>query len=154
MVASKAFITHKKHPMLQSPEKKECLQCGHALRGRVDKKFCNDYCRNAYNNGLKSAQYATVRRINAILLRNRRALASLLGTAGSCKMPREELLLQGVQLRYHTHQYVNGRGAVYCFCYEFGWLELPGDRYLLVRRSSAQERERLGAAASVHIEHE
>jgi hypothetical protein len=32
---------------------------------------------------------------------------------------------------------VNGRGAVYRFCYEFGWLELPGDRCLLVRRTTS-----------------
>jgi hypothetical protein len=118
-------------------EKKECLQCGSTLRGRVDKKFCNDYCRNAYNNALKSAQYTTVRRINAILLRNRRLLGALLGGDDSCKVTREDLLLQGVQTRYHTHQYVNGRGAVYRFCYEFGWLELPGDRCLLVRRTTS-----------------
>jgi hypothetical protein len=124
-----------------STDQNGCRQCGHVLRGRIDKKFCNDYCRNAYNNALKSTQYATVRRVNAILLRNRRILSSLLDEEETGKVTYEELLLRGFQLRYHTHEYVNGRGAVYRFCYEFGWLELPGDRFQLVRRKITCVRE-------------
>lgn len=29
---------------------KQCLFCGSELKGRSDKKFCNDFCRNNYNN--------------------------------------------------------------------------------------------------------
>ena len=31
---------------------KQCLECGTAIRGRADKKFCSDQCRNQYNNTL------------------------------------------------------------------------------------------------------
>ena len=31
-----------------------CLDCGAVLHGRADKKFCNDQCRNNYNNQLNS----------------------------------------------------------------------------------------------------
>ena len=31
-------------------EHRECLECGEPLKGRVDKKFCSDYCRNSHNN--------------------------------------------------------------------------------------------------------
>jgi hypothetical protein len=27
-------------------EAKKCLACGKQLKGRIDKKFCDDYCRN------------------------------------------------------------------------------------------------------------
>lgn len=120
--------------MLTTPHPKGCLHCGHALRGRSDKKFCNDYCRNAHNNALKSTEQATVRNVNAILLRNRRILHHLVPAEGSARAEREELLLRGFHFRYHTHQYTNGRGAVYHFCYEYGWLELESGRLLLVRR--------------------
>ena len=30
--------------------KKQCPECGGNIIGREDKKFCSDYCRNAYNN--------------------------------------------------------------------------------------------------------
>ena len=33
-------------------EKRECLECREPVKGRVDKKFCSDYCRNAYNNNV------------------------------------------------------------------------------------------------------
>ena len=33
-------------------KQRECLECSTALMGRVDKKFCNDQCRNSYNNRL------------------------------------------------------------------------------------------------------
>ncbi|MFA6947300.1 MAG: DUF2116 family Zn-ribbon domain-containing protein, partial [Pedobacter sp.] len=29
---------------------RECLDCGAALRGRTDKKFCDDQCRSNFNN--------------------------------------------------------------------------------------------------------
>ena len=31
-----------------------CPECGDKLKGRADKKFCSDACRNAYNNKLNS----------------------------------------------------------------------------------------------------
>ena len=30
-------------------ENRTCLECDNIVRGRVDKKFCSDYCRNADN---------------------------------------------------------------------------------------------------------
>ena len=34
----------------EQEKNKKCLSCGKLLKGRVDKKFCDDYCRNNYNN--------------------------------------------------------------------------------------------------------
>ena len=34
--------------------KKNCLECGEAFNGRIDKKFCSDYCRNTYNNKINN----------------------------------------------------------------------------------------------------
>ncbi|RYY82142.1 MAG: hypothetical protein EOO15_23460 [Chitinophagaceae bacterium] len=116
-----------------------CRHCGDPLRGRSDKKFCDDQCRNAFNNEQNSGRYALVRRVNAVLLRNRRILAALVGAGETTKVSREDLLLHGFQFRYSTHQYVNGRGATYHFCYEYGWLELHPDRYLLVRRDNSAQ---------------
>lgn len=116
-----------------------CRQCGHPLRGRSDKKFCNDYCRNAYNNAQKGTGGLLVRRINAALLKNRRILAGLLRATDVCKVTREELLLRGFLFRYATHQYTNKRGGTYSFCYEYGWLALPDERYLLVRREGEEK---------------
>jgi hypothetical protein len=58
---------------------RKCLSCDKTLNGRADKKFCNDYCRNAYNNQLKSANSPVVRNINNVLIKNRRILQAMLG---------------------------------------------------------------------------
>ena len=43
----------------------KCLQCDKPLlAGRSDKKFCNDYCRQAYNNKRKEAENREIRNIN------------------------------------------------------------------------------------------
>lgn len=116
---------------------KKCLHCGRSVKGRADKKFCDDSCRNAHNNVLK-AETGTdvlVRRINQVLLKNRRILRSLLPeTEGMTKIHADKLNLLGFHFRYFTHQYTNKKGQVYSFCYEYGYLPLEGGWYLLVCR--------------------
>jgi predicted nucleic acid-binding Zn ribbon protein len=114
--------------------KRKCLACGKALHGRADKKFCNDYCRNAHNNNLKSATTTLVRNINNALLKNRRLLEAALGEEEMQKLPREKLLQQGFQFRFITHTYINKKGNTYFFCYEYGYLPLENDWLLIVKR--------------------
>src|SRR5689334_4534983 len=114
--------------------KRECLACGKALHGRADKKFCNDYCRNAYNNNLKSANSPIIRNINNALLKNRRVLEASLGAEEMQKITKEKLLQQGFQFKFITHTYTNKKGNTYFFCYDFGYLPLENDWYLLVKR--------------------
>lgn len=114
--------------------KKECLACGKVLHGRADKKFCNDYCRNEYNNKLKSATSSVVRSINNTLLKNRRILETILGEEEMKKTTKERLLQQGFQTKYMTHTYTNKKGDTYFFCYEYGFLPLEHDWFLVVKR--------------------
>jgi hypothetical protein len=44
--------------------KRVCLECGTKLMGRVDKKFCHDGCRNAYNNNINKDSKNLIRNIN------------------------------------------------------------------------------------------
>lgn len=112
-----------------------CQECGKPLRGRVDKKFCDDYCRNSFNNKQNSDQNNLVRNINNILRRNRRLLeGNLPNGEGMVKIPRQKLLNQGFNFKFHTHQYVNRNGNTYFFCYEYGYLPLESDWLLIVCR--------------------
>ena len=115
-------------------EKKKCLACDKTLTGRIDKKFCNDYCRNAYNNQIKTSNSGIVRKINHALLKNRRILEIILGVEEMAKTTKEKLLHRGFQFKYLTHTYANKKGNVYFFCYEFGYLPLENDWYLVVKR--------------------
>ena len=64
-----------------------CLACERALKGRSDKKFCNDYCRNNYNNVQKAKNNYSpaIRNINNALLKNRKVLGAVL--AGRKRSP-------------------------------------------------------------------
>jgi hypothetical protein len=111
-----------------------CLECNKLLKGRIDKKFCDDYCRNAYNNKSKIEESVYVRKINQVLRRNRRILEELLGNEGMSKQSKASLINKGFQFHFHTHQYANKKGNIYYFCYEYGFLPLEGDLYLIVKK--------------------
>ena len=113
---------------------RQCFECGKPLKGRIDKKFCDDYCRNAFNNKSKIEEGAYVRKINQVLKRNRRVLEELLGNEGMIKHSKVSFINKGFQFQFHTHQYVNKKGNIYYFCYEYGFLPLEGDWYLIVRK--------------------
>jgi hypothetical protein len=113
---------------------KPCLSCGKNLMGRADKKFCNDYCRNAYNNSLKSANSPVVRNVNNALLKNRKILETTLGEEGMVKTTKAKLLEKGFQFKFLTHSYKNQKGQTYFFCYEYGYLPLEGEWFLVVKR--------------------
>jgi hypothetical protein len=122
--------------MIQQSAAKSCLACGKSIKGRSDKKFCDDFCRNTYNNQLKSGDNNYVRNINSSLRRNRRILEELLPvTEKMVKTTKEKLLQKGFQFKYSTHSYTNAKGNVYLFCYDYGYLPLEKDWYLLVRNS-------------------
>jgi hypothetical protein len=121
---------------METQHAKTCASCGKALRGRADKKFCDDYCRNNYNNHLKAPTNNIVRNINHALSKNRRILEELWGATkeDTAKTTQEKLLQAGFQFKYGTHTYTNKKGAVYFFCYEYGYLPLENDWFLVVRR--------------------
>lgn len=121
--------------MLQPAEIKNCLCCGKLLKGRIDKKFCDDYCRNNYNNSQKSGNSSLVRSINLALSKNRRILEKLLPAGEEmAKAHRDKLLQAGFQFKYITHTYTNKKGNVYYFNYDYGYLPLEGDWFLIVKR--------------------
>ena len=92
--------------MLKQKEDKICMSCGKTVKGRSDKKFCDDYCRAAYNNDLKSAANNFIRNVNNALGKNRRILESLLPEGEpTAKTNKDKLIEKGFQFKYHTHLY-------------------------------------------------
>lgn len=116
-------------------ELRTCLECGAKIRGRVDKKFCNDQCRNSYHNRTKGGVSTTVKRINRILKHNREIMHQLIPKAtGKIMVNRDKLLQEGFDFTYHTHIYTTRKGNHYKFCYECGYLPLDNDVIMLVKR--------------------
>lgn len=122
--------------MIQEQEPKTCLHCRKSVKGRSDKKFCDDYCRAAYNNELKSAANNYIRNVNNALGKNRRILESLLPEGeATAKTNRDKLIEKGFQFKYHTHLYNTRSDKTYFYCYEYGYLPLENNWYLIVKRS-------------------
>ncbi len=121
--------------MLQKKEPTLCLSCEKPVKGRSDKKFCDDYCRAAYNNDLKSASNNLVRNVNNALGKNRRILESLLPQGdATAKTNHDKLIEKGFQFKYHTSIYKAKNGNTYFYCYEYGYLPLENNWYLIVKR--------------------
>lgn len=110
-----------------------CLDCEKALKGRTDKKFCDDLCRNNYNNHLNSEELSPLKKINSILKKNRLILAKL-NPEGKAKIAKKNLLVSGFNFDYHTHIHQTKNGHSYTFCYEYGYLILNEEDILLVKR--------------------
>lgn|SRR5574343_547557 len=119
--------------MKQVSEPRFCLYCNDPLKGRSDKKFCDDQCRNAYNNELKSLQHKEMGSINKVLARNRKILKTLLnGDPSSVSATREELLMKGFHFNYITHSHTNGEGCLICYCYDHGYFNVGNEQYRII----------------------
>ena len=115
-------------------EKRLCQSCGQILQGRTDKKFCDDGCRNNFNNQQNSVQNKEIRIINRVLKRNRAILLAILSVGEKpTKVDREYLLLEGFNFRYMTHQEAGPAGQSYQICYDVGLISLKNMDYLIVR---------------------
>lgn len=113
---------------------KSCLECGEKIVGRTDKKFCSDYCRNAYNNNLNKDSKNMVRNVNNLLRKNYRILEEL-NPDGKVKLSKSKLAAKGFNFDYFTSIYKTKTGNTYYFIYDQGYLPLEGDFYALVRRT-------------------
>jgi hypothetical protein len=114
-------------------EKKTCLECGDLIKGRIDKKFCSDACRNSYNNRQKADTTNYMRNVNNILRKNRRILEEL-NPGDTAKTTKDKLLKMGFNFRYYTSVYTTKKGVQYYYCYEYGYLPIENDYFFLVKK--------------------
>jgi hypothetical protein len=116
-----------------------CQHCGQPLSGRIDKRFCDDYCRSNFHNRLNSQSTLFMRHTHRLLRGNRRILAAF-AQAGRTRLPREELLRAGFRFNFFTSQHHQPSGLCYRFCYEYGYAadEAAGE-VILVKMEEPQE---------------
>jgi len=112
-----------------------CLQCGKSLRsGRIDKKFCNDGCRNSYHNAQKLAEHTEMSKISQALKNNRKILKEILGDKLSETVSHEVLLKSGFEFGYHTHYVTTHfKNNIYTFCYNYGYRLLENNKYKVIK---------------------
>lgn len=123
-------------------ESKHCQSCGKLIKGRADKKFCDDYCRNSFDNKQKDQSSPLMKQINNTLKKNRKLLEEIIvEPEGFGKCSKDKLLKQGFDFNYFTHVYTNKKGDTYKFCYEYGYLALEGEWFLVVRRNQEEKNK-------------
>lgn len=112
-----------------------CKSCGDRIRGRSDKLYCDDRCRNQYHNKEKKRPALTVlaRSIQHQLLKNRMILHRHLGRANCRLVDRDQLLREGFSFDLFTHRSRKKRGVV-VFCYEFGYRNGGQNRLTIIRQ--------------------
>lgn len=101
----------------------KCLQCNKTLIGRLDKKFCDAYCRNAYNNKVKRGDEQMINQQNSQLRRNRRILKTL-SPVGKSTVRKEVMASMGYDFATFTSMFRTSPGNVYYMCYEYGFLPI------------------------------
>jgi len=117
-----------------SAVEKKCLDCGDALKGRTDKKFCSDQCRNNYNNRLNHDSNNFVRNVHGLLRKNRRILSDLYSD-GKVKVHKDALFALGYNFSFFTHIIETSHGHKFHYCFEYGYCDV-GDDFLELRQNS------------------
>jgi hypothetical protein len=114
-------------------EKQKCLECSEPFIGRVDKKFCSDYCRNSYNNKVNKDGKNLIRNTNNRLRKNWRILEKL-NPKDKGTVSKNKLDVEGFDFNYITEVYTTKAGKIYYFCYDQGYSKLENDVYMLVKK--------------------
>nr|WP_315034427.1 hypothetical protein [uncultured Chryseobacterium sp.] len=112
-----------------------CLECGEKIIGRSDKKFCNDACRNAYNNKQNKDSSNLMRNINNKLRKNYRILVEI-NIEGKTKAAKSKLKSLGFDFDYFTNLKVYKNGSEYKFIYDYGYKLLEEDFVLIVKNQA------------------
>lgn len=113
---------------------RHCVECGTVIRGRIDKKYCSDYCRNTFNNKLNKDSNNLVRNINNRLRKNYRILRSFPLNKGKATITKTRLLDNGFDFKFITNLHTSRKGLTYYFIYDLGYLPLEDDHYMIVKR--------------------
>uniref|UniRef100_UPI0032170905 hypothetical protein n=1 Tax=uncultured Draconibacterium sp. TaxID=1573823 RepID=UPI0032170905 len=114
-------------------ETRTCLECGEPLKGRADQKFCNDLCRNSFNNKKLSGSTNFMRKINRILKKNHSILEELNPEEKTITF-KTTLEKRGFDFSYYTNIYTTKTGRNYFFVYDQGYSELENNKFMLVKK--------------------
>ena len=98
-----------------------CKECGKELRGRSDKKFCSDMCRNAFHNKKRKTELIKIAEVNKILIRNNRIFNKFL-SENEAFVDINQAINEGVDLTHFTSIQTNPIGEICFVCYDTGFV--------------------------------
>mgnify|MGYP006950456444 FL=1 len=100
------------------------------------------YCKSSYHYEKEKEKTKSLFKTIDQQLKHNRNLLKHFNQAGKTTIRKSELLAKNFNPKYFTHYWKNGKGEVYLFCYEFGFLSIKDgkqDKYVLVQWQSYME---------------
>jgi hypothetical protein len=104
-----------------------CLQCGKwldPLKGRKNRKYCDDTCRSRFHNDMRKNVDEQIVWVNAILAKNFNILKEIYEAARKNKEPASKSITDMYKLGFNFDYYTQVNG-LYKFCYYYGYV--PGN---------------------------
>lgn len=112
-----------------------CKICSKPLRGRSDKIFCSNDCKNHYHKNLRYASKKAAIEINGYLKRNYSILTELLDkNKTQVKVYRNVLEKKKFRFKYHTHYHINSNNKMFHYIYDLAWMEFSDDEILIIKK--------------------
>lgn len=106
--------------MSNTTNQNTCVECGKPIHGRLDKRFCDAYCRNSYNNKVKRDDEQYILDVNRSIRKNRKILKTL-SPVGKSTVRKEVLEALGYDFNIFSSMYRTSKGSIYYLCYEYGF---------------------------------
>ncbi|MEQ8472645.1 MAG: hypothetical protein RIC35_15745 [Marinoscillum sp.] len=114
---------------------KKCLTCGKTLTGQSDKKFCDAYCRNSFNNLYKAADEQYIQQVSSLIRHNRRILKDLC-PEGKSTVRKEVLDIRGFDYKYFSGIFSSAK-LTYYICYDYAFaavIEKGKEKALIIQK--------------------
>lgn len=121
--------------------RKNCLECSTPIIGRVDKKYCCNYCRSSANNKRNKTRNSSILKVNKVLKRNREILKGLYAK-NQLEIEQEHLLLKGFVFNFFTGQKIIHQLKVN-FCYDYAWANSKNGKVNIIKLGSSADLKRL-----------
>lgn len=114
---------------------KLCMQCHAALRGRSDKKFCDDHCRSLYFSQQNKCTNDCIKFISSRLKKNRMILKKL-HSQKKFTISLHHLPIFGLDLFFYTHIYKVENGDAYNMVYDYGYKHGPKNEIHIIHSTT------------------
>ncbi|WP_285060037.1 hypothetical protein [Pedobacter ginsengisoli] len=110
-----------------------CACCNMKIKGRPDKKFCSDQCRSRYNYTYKMSEAKDSFDNIDKILRNNRAILSMLYSKGKKRVNKNFLIAKGFDFEYYTNIRLTEMQNLYFSCYDIGYSIINDLEVLLIK---------------------
>jgi hypothetical protein len=120
-----------------------CKQCGKIInpdKGRADRLYCDELCKNRFHNQVKMMENGELQRIDLILKKNHRILKKMFLKKQHDEIANEKLLKEGFDFDYHTHHVISKiKKNEFIFCFDYGYCTLPGQKVKIIKAFDYKE---------------